>query len=316
MNSPIVSVIVAAYNAEKYLARCLNSVAEQTFKDFEVIIVDDGSTDGSRQIAEEFANSDQRFRVIHQSNAGVSSARNTGLNQATGKWVCFLDADDEFPANTLAIYHELFYHESFDFYIGGYLLLDENGNYRYGVPERVQYRLSRDEAIKLMYKPIHYHYLGYIAGKLFKRSIIEKAGIRFREDIFFNEDRLFSTQYMCHCDLICFFTHPVYYYYENPSSAMSMLFKKFNSKFLTDLDAMILMKDSISTCSPANYENAKEGIASSYWRIQGMLNQFHANSLKRLISLHKKLWNNLTTKEYLDLVVNVFIRKAIHRLTR
>ncbi len=308
------TIIIPVYNAEKYLRRCLDSIASQTIKDFEVIIVDDGSTDNSGQIANEFAVSDHRFRVIHQSNGGVSSARNTGLNRAAGKWICFLDADDEFPATALAAFHERYYEDAFDFYIGGYVLLDEHGDFRYGVPERVQYKLSRIESIRLMYEPIHYQYLGYIAGKLFKRSIIEEFGIRFQQDVYFNEDRLFSTQYMCHCDLVCFFTEPVYRYFENSDSAMSMLFKQFNVRFFTDLDAMILMKESISTYSPENLQYARQGITHSYWVIQDMMNHFHANTAARLFTLHRKLWKHLPFKNYCRFILMPLADKVLHKI--
>lgn len=310
--TPKISVIVAAYNAELFLERCLKSIAAQTLQDWECIIINDGSDDETGAIADAFVATDTRFRVFRQVNGGVSSARNHGLKEARGTWICFVDSDDELPETALYTYFaDEKKNEVFDFYIGGYTILEESGGVKYAIDEKVHHTLNRDKAINLMYKPLHYQYLGYIAGKLFKRSIIEKAGIRFRQDIYFNEDRLFSTQYMCHCDLVCFFTESVYRYYENPNSAMSMLFKEFNSRFFTDLDAMILMKDNISTFSPANLENAKEGIASSYWLIQDMLNHFHANTPARLLSLHKKLWRNLPLKDYKRLIFTPMLRKLI-----
>lgn len=94
MSSPKVSVIVAAYNAEKYLARCLDSLAAQSFRDFEVIIVDDGSKDRTAEIADSFISRDSRFRVIHQSNSGVAVARQAGLDSSKGKYTIHVDSDD------------------------------------------------------------------------------------------------------------------------------------------------------------------------------------------------------------------------------
>lgn len=90
-----VSIVIPVYNVESYLERCVNSVLRQTYKDFEIILVDDGSTDGSGALCDKIAASDQRICVIHQKNQGLSGARNTGIRQATGEYIVFLDSDDE-----------------------------------------------------------------------------------------------------------------------------------------------------------------------------------------------------------------------------
>ena len=92
--NPIISVIVPAYNAEKYLRRCINSILAQTFTDFELLLIDDGSTDKSGEICDEYADKYARIRVFHKANGGVSSARNVGLDNAVGEYICFCDADD------------------------------------------------------------------------------------------------------------------------------------------------------------------------------------------------------------------------------
>ena len=93
-NNPTISVIVPVYNAEKYLSRCIDSILVQTFTCFELLLVDDGSTDCSGRICDEYAKRDTRIRVIHKENGGVSSARNLGLDNAKGEWICFCDSDD------------------------------------------------------------------------------------------------------------------------------------------------------------------------------------------------------------------------------
>ena len=95
-NNPTISVIVPVYNAEKYLSRCMDSILVQTFTCFELLLVDDGSTDCSGRICDEYAKRDTRIRVIHKENGGVSSARNLGLDNAKGEWICFCDSDDFF----------------------------------------------------------------------------------------------------------------------------------------------------------------------------------------------------------------------------
>lgn len=94
MNNPKISVIVPVYNVEKYLRRCIDSILAQTFTDFELLLIDDGSKDNSRDLCDGYAMKDERVRVFHKKNGGVSSARNLGLDNAKGEWVSFVDADD------------------------------------------------------------------------------------------------------------------------------------------------------------------------------------------------------------------------------
>ena len=99
--NPMISVIVPIYNVEKYLARCIDSILAQTFSDFELLLIDDGSTDDSRRIADGYAAKDARVRVCHRQNGGVTSARATGVKQSEGEWICFIDSDDYVDADYL-----------------------------------------------------------------------------------------------------------------------------------------------------------------------------------------------------------------------
>ena len=100
MTTPVLSIIVPVYNVEKYLARCIDSILAQTFTDFELILVDDGSTDNSGEICDEYAGKDPRIIVIHKENGGVSSARNHGLDIARGEYITFVDSDDQIGTYT------------------------------------------------------------------------------------------------------------------------------------------------------------------------------------------------------------------------
>lgn len=117
---PEISIIVPVYNpGEEKLTRCLNSIIEQTFTDFEVILVDDGSCDGSSEVCDKFCKMDTRFDVIHQENAGVSRARNRGIEESSGRYICFIDCDDYVKCEYLEILFTLVNKESADLGIGG-----------------------------------------------------------------------------------------------------------------------------------------------------------------------------------------------------
>lgn len=106
MNNPLVSVVVPVYNVSSYLEQCLDSVVNQTYKNLEIILVDDGSTDDSGAICDRYAEKDSRIQVIHKENGGLSSARNVGLERITGEWALFIDSDDWIELNTLELLFE------------------------------------------------------------------------------------------------------------------------------------------------------------------------------------------------------------------
>ena len=113
MDNPKISIIVPVYKIEDYLDRCVQSLISQTYKNLEIILVDDGSPDNSGKIADEYAQKDQRIQVIHKKNGGLSDARNAGMDVATGDYICFIDSDDWWINNTVLehINKKLFNHE-------------------------------------------------------------------------------------------------------------------------------------------------------------------------------------------------------------
>ena len=121
LNTPEISVIVPVYNVEKYLKQALDSIIAQTFTDWECILVDDGSTDNSGEICEEYGRLDPRFIVVHKENSGLSGARNRGIQEARGKFIGFVDSDDHVPADYLEILHDLILRNDADVAIGNIL---------------------------------------------------------------------------------------------------------------------------------------------------------------------------------------------------
>ena len=140
MNS-LISIIVPVYNSEKALDRCINSILEQTFQNWELLLINDGSTDRSREICDEYAAKDQRIKVFHKTNGGVSSARNVGLDNAKGEWITFCDSDDEILNNTFALYDRIINeHNEIDLISCGYLIYYKSGSLKKSLVRKISYQ--------------------------------------------------------------------------------------------------------------------------------------------------------------------------------
>ncbi|WP_242386626.1 glycosyltransferase family 2 protein [Phocaeicola sartorii] len=201
MEKPIVTIIVPVYKAEKYLSCCIDSILAQSFKDFELLLIDDGSPDSSGQICNEYASKDNRIHSFHKENGGVSSARNMGIDNAQGEWICFIDSDDWVEADFLK---ELIQYDSFDLIVGG---LDSFGCTAISTKRNrnlvVDLKHSHQEAQILnadIGNTISAFY--YSCGKLFRRSIISQNRLRFDTRMKMCEDTCFLMQYLTHADKI------------------------------------------------------------------------------------------------------------------
>ena len=196
MNAPKISVIVPVYNVEKYLQRCIESILSQTFTDFEVLLIDDGSNDRSGEICDEYAKKDGRIRVFHKENGGVSSARNLGLEHMRGEWVCFVDSDDW--VNNDYIETILKKNPEADLIFWGCNFCYPDGSQTAFIPSYCYVTEKENtEAIlfKLKMNLQKFEYLGYTWNKAFKASIIKKQQIKFIENLCFREDEAFTLEY-------------------------------------------------------------------------------------------------------------------------
>lgn len=242
---PEISIIIPVYNAGKFLDQCLTSILCQTFNDWECIVVDDGSTDNSGLISDSYGKKDGRFKIYHKNNGGVSSARNFGLQYATGKWVIFVDADDALFEYSLETLYS-FTRDDIDIIIGGYVITDEKGTITESSNEISKETLDWQKLPLHFYYPYRGKYFGYLWNRLMRLEVIRKNNIKFREDIFIKEDGLFGVQYICNSKKDgLYYTKPVYKYTINSNGAMKSIEKEYNPKYLTDLDACILIYEEI-----------------------------------------------------------------------
>ena len=219
MSNPKISVIIPVYNAAQYLEKCLDSVLAQTFTDFELLLIDDGSKDSSGEICDRYAESDSRIRVFHKPNGGVSSARNLGLDNAKGEWIAFCDSDDYVTDK----YLEDLYNEAMttgaDLVVQDFVFVKESGVVipKWYNPIVCTYNLTKSDKIISEQKLLS---RGYSFCKMFSHSIIRENEIRYPENMRFGEDLCFVLQYLTHAPLVSCSDIANYIYIDHPNSAI------------------------------------------------------------------------------------------------
>ena len=231
---PAISVIVPVYQAEKFLKKCVESVTKQTFPDWELLLIDDGCTDGSPAICDACAAEDDRIRVFHKKNGGVSSARNLGLREAKGDYIAFLDVDDRFEFRALETLWSLREQTGADSVGCAHLNLTADGKKfpelllpagtyeEQGIKEGIVYPLVGDRLTAPVFN-------GFIWRYLFSAEIIRKNKIKFEGA--YLEDELFLVEYFCHAKLLAVTEQPLYRYFLNPNSATHKYMKDYMKVF-------------------------------------------------------------------------------------
>ena len=231
----LISVVIPVFNAAPYLRRCVDSLLAQTCQDFELILVDDGSTDGSAEMCDEYeAESDRRgkahVRTLHQENAGVSAARNHGIEVAQGDYISFVDADDWVEPGFL----EAFAREiesnrqegrEVDMVVQGYW--NHEGKEMqvpyafYGTPGEVSSELYRLEGKRLV---------GYVWNKVFRRASLEEHHVRFNPEIPIGEDFVFSMAFLSHTASMAVVPYVGYHYFYPPDNHKNYPFEAWNRR--------------------------------------------------------------------------------------
>lgn len=214
---PKVSIIIPAYNAEKVLARCIDSVLAQTFTDFELLVMDDGSKDGTAALCDAYAAKDARVRVVHKENSGVSDTRNQAINLATGEYLQFLDADDWITPEATALFVHAAEENRADLVISDFYRVVDGWTARKGSIDE-EGVLSREEFAACMAKSPADYYYGVIWNKFFRRDLVEKYKLRMDEKLRWCEDFIFNLEYILHTERIFVLRAPTYYYVKTEGS--------------------------------------------------------------------------------------------------
>ena len=250
----MISIIMPVYNKYDYLTKSLNSIINQTYKDFEFIIVDDGSSDGSEKICDEYAQKDSRIKVIHLKNAGVSNARNVGLDNAKGKYLQFIDSDDYVDEDMLEKLYSKASEHDVDIVISG--ITKVNHDYEtlnITLPQLIGVKSKNEMLENFASEQRSTGIYGCVSNKFIKRDIVEKFKLRFDTKIKLAEDLDFYLKLYEHISSIYFYDASFYYYIQN--AANSSTSENFKHDYLTQINISLRQKDLLSKNNMLNENN-------------------------------------------------------------
>ena len=305
----LISVIIPVYNVNNYLRKCLQSIINQSYKNLEIIIIDDGSSDGSSEICDEFLSKDKRIKVIHKKNEGVSIARNIGISIAKGKYIGFVDSDDYIERNMYEILYNNLIRYNSDISMCNYYI-EKDGKKTYKKHIDIKNILVIDDKIQFYKYLNENYYKGFLWNKLFKKEL-------------FNNNELDSQIHMCEDLLIlariaekskryCFTTTCLYNYVLRKNSAYN---SNINYKHLTALKAY---EEIITIIKKYNDEMLIDSYKLTYFYwcndICKKYNQWNINEKENILKKKKVLYKNLMKSNNLNWKnkIEIFIRNRLY----
>lgn len=311
MDNGKISVIIPIYNSEKYLKRCLDSVINQTYKNLEIICVNDGSKDNSLQILQEYAQKDNRIIIIDKENAGVSAARNDGIRKATGEYIGFVDSDDWIELDMYEKMYKALKKYNTDIVRISYYKNDtfENTVPIYNLPEYVNKKLSRgnyDYDNELVSSIVKENIPSFLCLLLVKRNVVKKTNL-LDESIVFGEDIIFFLELLDNSNSIYFLDSCLYHYFccltSCTNSSNYLLRNIYNMILLNEIEKKVLNQ---SRFNIKNYDKVidtkiSEKIASNFY----MLYKTHFLNNKEL----KKELNDFVSD---DKAHAIFLNALVH----
>lgn len=295
----LISVIVPIYNASACIEKTVQSILEQTYKNIEIILIDDGSSDKSYSIIQELSKKDNRIQVYHKNNGGVSSARNLGISKANGKYTYFMDSDDLVDKKLLEVLHENIVKYCVEMSICNYNIQKENKSYAKN--EASMFIGSKEQFLKNIAI-----YEGYLWNKLFITKYVKL--IKFDESIYICEDQLFIIDYLKYCSTFYYDNRALYNYYLSNNSAINK--KRWNERKLTIIIAYEKMLERLTEYDFNVYKN----LYISYFTYCNEI--YHID--RKYVSKEKVnniYLNILRTKEYsIKNKANVYIKYRFYYL--
>lgn len=307
------SVIIPVYNSEQFLMNSLNSLINQNFKDFEAIMINDGSTDRSEEICRSYVIKDARFILINQINSGVSKARNVGIDKSKGKYIVFLDSDDQYEQDYLKAFYEIINkYPLYDNYWCGFNIIRNKKSIKNTVLNSEEVTINSKKNIMAL----HSQWMdSTLWNKAFKSEIIKQFHISMKEDISLGEDMLFNYEYLDHCNSkIVIINKYLYKYMQFNSNSLDTKYREDLKDIYDYLDNIILaylIKWKVNKNEITQYYNAV------FYSQEKILKNTFSNE-SRLTLLEKYHYNNMILKsdkfkkclEQSDCFIHPLYRKA------
>lgn len=312
----MITIIVPIYNAEKSLHRCIDSILSQTFQDWELLLIDDGSTDISAEICDEYAAKDQRIKVFHKKNSGVSSARNIGLDNVKGEWITFVDADD-FVKEPYLIHLLEHSQKQVDLVISYAEIHNGNDIKKESYPSK----LVDDTNFESIFieNDMHWHTSPW--SKLYKRCIIEEHHLRFCEGMHIGEDAVFLYSYMLYSNKIYISPDTDYCYFAYIPGSLTKRVNSLASETLAYNQIRVIVESLISQKSiknPIALNNLNWLIASYQRRILNALYHNKIQKQKRLSILKNTNWNyyikHIHSNSQKEKILIALLKRHLYRL--
>jgi len=315
-NYPIISIIVPVYNVEKYLRRCIDSILNQTFENFELILIDDGSTDYSGIICDEYKKKDNRIVVIHKENEGAAVARNLGVDIAKGSYIGFVDSDDYIDKSMYDQLYEALRENNSDMCLCGIKnIYDDNRKEKeseYIFKDKKNY--NNIDTIKILYSGNTKEkiYLTAPCNKLYNKELIKK--VRYPQKLKY-EDSFVIHKLLYECNKITYIEQCLYYYYQRENSTMNSPFS------INDLDILEVFLDRIEFSRSINQNLLKEysindfvaNYFNLYYKVKYILkDNYNTKKLKKMIikNYHYILTSNsFSFKEKLSILIFILNEK-------
>lgn len=280
-NQILLSIIVPVYNIEKYLCQCVDSILAQSCNHYELILVNDGSTDASPAICNQYASGDSRIKIVQKENGGLSDARNAGIHAASGEYLLFIDGDDFIATDSLTSITNALYDDGFPdvLFLTAFLYYDDGKMEPYGYGFKKDYFFGKDKQMVLSRLSMDGQFHVSACFKAIKRKLIESNGIFFTKDII-GEDVDFSIRLYLNAATYSYLNRPYYYYRQN--RADSIMAQKKDKRF-NDLMFIIEKWTALSDSEFKEY---------GHWVSRFLFHQYYV-----LILLYKDINKDLKTKE-------------------
>lgn len=247
MNTPLVSIIIPVYKVEKYVSKCIESIQAQTYPHWELLLINDGSPDGSGHICDEYSQQDSRIRVFHKENGGVSSARNLGLDNVQGDYVMFVDADDWLSDKCLEVcVNEMVTHQLDALHFGVSMLF---------LDKKISLLKSPTKVMDGLQLVKNNNFNPGAAGVVYRFDLIKKHGVKYPLALKIAEDQIFVLTFLKHAQRVKYIAEEFYFYYQREGSAVNtpqskslLLTSEYFMKFLQEwpeikdyVDCMIVL---------------------------------------------------------------------------